>query len=365
MKSMNLLRIISVALLLLFILILGCRSDKMGEPVAFDDTPYVLSHGDFPPPPVAEDNRLTKAAVALGRMLFYEKALSGDGTQACADCHRQEFAFTDDRQFSIGIDGLPGGRHSMSAFNLAYHRRGFFWDGRSPTLRHQALQPIQDPLEMNETLDNVRLKLQAQKRYRDQFVRAFGDEEVTDERMGLALEQFMTTILSYNSRYDRYLRGEVELTDSEARGKVLFFAEYDPTGQTKGGECFHCHGGFNFTNDQYQNNGLDAEADFTDLGHYLVTGNIVDRAKFKTPTLRNIAVTAPYMHDGRFNTLEEVIEHYNTGVKLSPSLDFLLHFNLNPGGLRLDEQDIADLIAFLHTLTDESLLTNPAFSNPF
>lgn len=356
---------ISALLILFSLFVYACSPDNKDIEVAFDDTPYFLETGNFPPPIIPEDNRLIRSRVALGRMLFYEKMLSKDGTQACADCHQQDKGFSDPRQFSIGVDGLPGGRHSMVAFNLAWHRKGLFWDGRSPNMRHQALQPIQDPLEMNESLENVVAKLQAKSNYRDQFVRAFGDSEVTEARIGLALEQFMTTIISNNSRFDQFLNGEISLTESEERGRQLFFGEFDPTFQTTGAECFHCHGGFNFTNDLFQNNGLDSDGDFTDLGHFKVTGNPADKAKFKTPTLRNIALTGPYMHDGRFATLEEVIEHYNSGVSPSSTLDFLLQVNSNPGGLHLEANDISDLVAFLHTLTDTSFLANPAFSSPF
>lgn len=343
----------------------GCRPEDREEHAVFDDTPYVLDLGNFPAPPPVPGNPLTRAGVQLGRMLFYERALSADGTQACADCHRQADGFSDPRTFSIGVAGLPGTRQSMALFNLAWHRNGFFWDGRSPTLRHQALQPIQDPLEMNEELVNVIRKLGERKAYRDQFIRAFGDEQVTAERIGLALEQFMRILVSNQSKYDRFLRGEVTLTDSEERGRLLYFGEYDPQGVGKGAECFHCHAGFNLTNDQFMNNGLDSEGEYADTGLFVVTGKASDMARFKVPSLRNIAVTAPYMHDGRFASLEAVIRHYNTGVKASPTLDFLLHYNLNPGGLRLDDQDIADLIAFLHTLTDPRFLQDTAFSRPF
>lgn len=342
----------------------ACQTDEPETPPVYDPTPFLIAHGDFPPPPLPDDNKPTVAGVELGRMLFYEKKLSKDGTQSCADCHIQADGFSDLRQFSLGVEGLPGERQAMSVFNMAWHRNGLFWDGRSPSLRDQALRPIQDPLEMNETLENAVQKLKDIKDYRHQFVRAFGDEQITPERMGLAMEQFMFSIVSFNSKYDQFLRGEAALTESEMRGRDLFFKEPNPVAGEKGAECFHCHGGFNFTNDQFMNNGLDTDANFTDLGRYLVTNLDADKAKFKTPTLRNIALTPPYMHDGRFATLEEVIEHYNTGVKQSSTVDFLLHFNLNPG-LQLEQQDIEDLIAFLHTLTDMDFVNNEAFSSPF
>jgi cytochrome c peroxidase len=343
---------------------IACNTEEPDILPVYDATPYIIAHGDFPPPPLPADNKPTVAGVELGRMLFYEKKLSKDGTQACADCHLQTDGFSDIRQFSLGVEGLPGGRQAMAVFNMAWHRNGLFWDGRSPNLRDQALRPIQDPLEMNETLENAIEKIKAVKDYRHQFIRAFGDEQVTAERMGLAMEQFMFTIVSFNAKHDQFLRGQTTLTESEMRGRELFFNEFDPISGQKGGECFHCHGGFNFTNDQFMNNGLDSDDNFTDLGRFLVTNLPADKAKFKTPSLRNIALTPPYMHDGRFATLEEVIEHYNSGVKQSSTVDFLLHFNLNPG-LQLDQQDIADLVAFLHTLTDMDFVTNEAYASPF
>ncbi len=234
--------------------------DPVETPATYDPTPYDLKIGDFPTPDLPADNKLTVAGVQLGRMLFYEKMLSKDGSQACADCHQQKDAFSDIRQFSIGVEGLPGKRQAMAVMNLAWHRNGLFWDGRAPKIRDQALKPIQDPLEMNETLPNVVAKLSADKKYTDQFIRAFGDATVTSERVSLALEQFMLTMVSGNAKYDRFLRGQATLTDSGKRGKDLFFSEFDPFGSEKGAECFHCHAGHNFTNDEFMNNGLDTDA---------------------------------------------------------------------------------------------------------
>ena len=346
-------------------LMVACDPDDDTVKAVYDPTPYVLDYGEFPDPDLPADNKPTVAGVQLGRMLFYEKQLSKDGSQSCADCHLQKDGFSDIRQFSLGVEQLPGKRQAMAVFNLAWHKNGMFWDGRSPKVRDQALKPIQDPLEMNETLENAVAKLKADKRYTDQFIRAFGDDNITSERMGLAMEQFEFTMVSNKSKYDGYLAGTEALTDSEERGRVLFFAEFDPFSGQKGGECFHCHGGFNLTNDLFMNNGLDAEADFTDEGRYKVTNDPADKAKFKVPSLRNIAITPPYMHDGRFATLEQVIEHYDTGVKNSPTVDGLLFNNLNPGGLQLSAQDKADLVAFLKTLTDVSFLEDERFSSPF
>lgn len=334
-------------------------------PATFDPTPYALQYGDFPTPNLPADNIPTLAGVKLGRMLFYEKKLSKDGTQACADCHRQPDSFSDTTRFSIGVEKLPGKRQAMALMNLAWHNNGMFWDGRSPSIRDQALRPIQDPLEMNEKLENVISKLKADKKYTDQFIRAFGSDTITSEKIGLAIEQFELTMISNQSRYDQYLKGTVTLNPDEERGRKIFFTEFDPSGVNKGGECFHCHGGHNFTNDDYMNNGLDTEAGITDEGKMKVSGLSSDRGKFKVPSLRNIALTPPYMHDGRFKTLREVIDHYNTGVKLSSTVDGLLQYNLQPGGLKLSEQDISDLIAFLHTLSDTQFTTEERFTSPF
>ncbi len=338
--------------------------EPVDPPAVYDPTAYVLQTGDFPTPDLPADNQLTLAGVQLGRMLFYEPLLSKDGSQACADCHKQQDAFSDIRQFSIGIEGLPGKRQAMAVMNLAWHQNGLFWDGRAPRVRDQALMPIQDPLEMNETLPNVLVKLSGNKRYTDQFIRAFGDQKVTPERMGLAMEQFMLTMVSNNARYDRYQRGDVVLTDAEERGRKLFFTEFDPSGLHKGAECFHCHAGPNFTNDEFQNNGLDSDAAMTDEGRKRVSNNPADRGKFKVPSLRNVAKTPPYMHDGRFATLEAVIDHYNTGVQNASTIEFILQYNLQPGGLQLTAGDKTDLVAFLQTLTDTDFLTNAAYAKP-
>ena len=353
-------------LFLVSTVMIGIASCDDNEPtvVQYDPTPYNIEVGTFPPPDF-HGNTPTQTGVQLGRMLFYEKALSKDGTQSCADCHLQQDMFSDIRRFSIGVEGLPGKRQAMAVFNIAWHPNGMFWDGRAPSPRDQALRPIQDPLEMNETLPNAILKLQAKQNYKDQFIRAFGDDTITAERIGLAIEQFEFTLVSNHSRYDQWQQGAIVLTPSEEHGRQLFFTERDPGAGQQGGECFHCHAGFNFTNNEYMNNGLDEDAAFTDLGRFMVTNVPQDKARFKVPSLRNIALTPPYMHDGRFATLEEVIEQYNTGVKNSSTVDEVLFRNLEPGGLQLSAQDKADLVAFLMTLTDEAFKTDSRYASPF
>ena len=342
------------------------KDDEVPEiPVTIDETPYTLAYGDLPTPDLPADNPLTEQGVQLGRMLFYETMLSKDNTQACASCHRQSDGFSDSTRFSIGVELLPGNRQAMPVFNLAWHSNDFFWDGRSELLREQSLRPIQDPLEMNETLENVIAKLSSSKMYQDQFTRAFGSTEVTAEKMSLAMEQFMLSIVSYNSKYDKFLAGEVQLTESEERGRLLFEAEYNPFfPEVSGADCGHCHSGRNFENDQYMNNGLDTDASMTDIGREAVSQNANDKGKFKVPTLRNVAVTAPYMHDGRFQTLEQVVDHYNEGIQASETVDPTVLNTINTG-LFLTEEDKVDLVNFLKTLTDDTFLNEAAYKSPF
>lgn len=345
----------------------GCKDNDQPDvdAVEQDATPYILEVGSFPNPPIASDNPLTVQGVELGRMLFYEKMLSGDGTQACASCHLQQFAFTDPAQFSTGIRGSLGGRHAMSVFNMAWHSNEFFWDGRAHLLRDQSLKPIQDPLEMDETLENVILKLSGSQLYKDQFKRVFGSDEINSFKISLALEQFMNSIVSNQSKYDRFLKDSTVFNASEKRGFELFTTEYNQFFPEKSGaDCQHCHGGMNFENDAYMNNGLDGEGNIKDIGREAVTKDAKDKGKFKTPSLRNVAVTSPYMHDGRFKTLEEVVNHYNSRLKPSSTLDPALE-QTRGTGLQLTPQDKSDLIAFLKTLTDEDLLVNKKYGSPF
>ena len=363
---MNNPRLLRLAFLGLVLFAAACDQDDDPIPVTYDPTPFVLDLGRFPDPKLPSDNPLTAQGVRLGRMLFYEKMLSGDNTQSCASCHLQAFAFTDTARTSLGIRGMRGHRNAMSVFNMPWHDNEFFWDGRAHLLRDQALRPIQDPLEMDESLDDAVAKLSADKRYRDQFIRAFGDDLITPERMALAMEQFMHTIVSNRSKYDRFLRGEAQLTPDEERGRFLFFTEFNPFFPAQSGaDCAHCHGGDNFENDMYMNNGLDAPPGMTDLGREMVTQNPNDRGKFKVMSLRNIEVTPPYMHDGRFRTLEDVVDHYDHGLRPSPTLDPALEYTRVSGGLQLSTSDKAALVAFLRTLTDHEMLSDTTFSDPF
>lgn len=352
-------------ILTLSVVIYSCKKDyEVVQADGHTHTHATINSKNFPVPNIPSDNLLTEEGIALGRMLFYDTKLSRDNTMSCASCHNQETGFSDTTKFSIGIKGLPGKRQAMAIFNMLWHSNDFFWDGRADLLRHQSLMPIEDPLEMDDDLDNVVAKLQASEMYRNAFVKAFNTETVDTLLISKALEQFMNSIVSNQSKFDAYLDSNATLTALEERGRFLFFNEFTPSVPSQSGaDCAHCHSGLIFMNNKYMNNGLDDEASFTDLGREAVTGNASDRAKFKVPTLRNIELTPPYMHDGRFKTLREVINHYNTGVKMSSTLDGAIVPTV--GGLNLSPADVDALEAFLKTLTDRSLATNPDLSSPF
>jgi cytochrome c peroxidase len=350
------------ALLFSITLLIAAACAKAPEPV-WDTASYTLDYGGLPEPELPGDNLLTEQGVKLGRMLFYETRLSGDNSLACASCHKQENAFTDTNRFSTGIDGLEGHRQAMSAVNMLWNTNGYFWDGRAQKLRDQSIIPIQDDLEMNETMENVVEKLEQDTLYKHQFFRAFGSEDISSHRIGLALEQFMNSIVSYRSKYDLFLEGEATFTEKEELGMELFFEEYNPYfPETSGADCGHCHGGKNFSSQEYMNNGLDSI--YNDNGRYDVTGLESDRGAMKVTTLRNIELTAPYMHDGRFKTLEEVIDHYNEGLRYNASLDPALAMTMGTG-LMLNNTDKDALIAFLRTLTDSILIQDSRYASPF
>jgi len=311
-------------------------------------TPHRFTmNATFPIPDLPRDNPLLTERVALGERLFHERALSRDGSLACVSCHAAGAAFTDGRAVSIGVGGQRGKRNAMPLFNLAW-KTSFFWDGRAATLRAQVLEPIQDHAEMGETLERAVEKIAAAPGYADGFRAAFGAPEVTAEKLGLALESFLLTLTAGDAKIDRVLRGAATLNAEEARGFELFLTESDPRTGQRGADCFHCHGGPLFSDHGFHNNGLAG----SDPGRFGVTGAEADRGKFATPSLRNVARTAPYMHDGRFATLEEVVAHYSSGVQRSPTLDPNLAKH-PAGGLALTAEEQAALVAFLRTLSDE------------
>jgi cytochrome c peroxidase len=311
-------------------------------------TPFPLKMSrSFPMPLLPRDNPLLTQRVSLGKKLFHDKSLSKDGTISCATCHHQDKAFTDGIKFSRGIDDQEGDKNSMPLFNLAW-KSSFFWDGRAKSLRDQVLQPIQDHREMASDLKTVVEQLQKNELLA--FENAFGPGPVTEEKIALALENFLLTLTSYDSKFDRAMSGKAKLSEAEQRGMELFFTEYEPRSQQYGADCFHCHGGSFFSDHQFHNNGLTPS--LSDTGLMKVTEKETDRGKFSTPSLRNIDLTAPYMHDGRFQTLEEVIQHYNEGIHRTSTLDPNLAKHPQ-GGIALSDKDQAALISFLKSLTDK------------
>jgi len=330
-------------------------------------TPYDINAtrpAHFAPMLIPADNPMTVEGIKLGRHLFYEKRLSGDNTMSCAACHAQSIAFTDAARFSTGIDGIQGTRNSMVLQNLGWERR-FFWDGRAMTLEQQILDPVPNPIEMHETWPNAAAKLRADPAYVRLFCQAFGTDRVDSIQVSKAIAQFLRTMISGNSKFDRFMVGEIRLDPIEELGFQLTQQEGGPPPAGQGGaDCFHCHphGGGRFTDGLIRNNGLEPEGGWTDLGLGGITRLPQDYGKFKTPSLRNVALSAPYMHDGRFNTLEEVIDHYDSGGHPSSTIDPNMKFTI--GGLSLTPQKKQQLLAFLHTLTDLEFVTDERFSDP-
>lgn len=300
------------------------------------------------------DNPLTVEGAALGRMLFHEKALSADGSLSCASCHLQRFAFADSARFSSGMSGQRTARNSMPLMNLAWDHF-FFWDARALSLELQAFEPVTAHREMASRWIEVSHRLAQDKRYPPLFAAAFGDARIDSLRIAFALAQFERTMVSLDSRFDRYFYGKQAdaLNAQEKRGKDLFFTR---------AHCVDCHEPPLFKGHHVLNIGLDSVP--TDLGMGARTGLPWHAGRFKTPTLRNIAVTAPYMHDGRFATLEQVVDFYADDVfTASPTLDEHM-LPWRKGEVRLSKQDRTDLVAFLRTLTDSAFLVDPRFGPP-
>lgn len=352
------------SLLILGLALSACEKEEEITPT--NATPYKIEIPPFfPPMDIPEDNPMTVEGIELGRHLFWEKQLSGSNEISCGHCHMPEEGFSDSDQFSTGDLGIEGSRQSMALVNLGW-ARDYFWDGRAKTLEEQIIHPVQDPVEMNQPWDEAIVELQNNSHYPPMFRDAFGDNQITQDRVTKAIAQFLRTMISANSKFDKERIGQAEFTTSESNGLDLFLKEGGSPEEVPGGQfgadCFHCHGFGNMQFSDYlpHNNGLDST--FSDLGVGGATGDPLDFGKFKTPTLRNVELTSPYMHDGRFETLEEVIDHYDSGGHPSPTLDPFMKFE--EGGLNLSDQDKADLIAFLKTLTDVSFINDPKFSNP-
>ncbi|GAB3841520.1 cytochrome c peroxidase [Hymenobacter jeollabukensis] len=347
------------------LLVAACKPDKDVEQAFPAPTPLTLARPqDFPAiVPMPADNPLTEEGVALGRMLFYEKKLSGDGTISCGSCHQQSKAFTDGRARAIGVGGQQHARGSMALINMAWEQ-DFTWDGAHTKLEQQARTPLENPVEMHQSLATSVTKLQATNNYPKLFGRAFGSSRITEENVLKALAQFERTLVSSNSRYDKAKRGESYLLPNELQGKQLMG---HATTFVRGAECQHCHDTelFSGPTHTFFNNGLDLPP-FTDPGRGGITGVAFERGMFKAPTLRNIALTDPYMHDGRFKTLEEVLDQYSEHVQISPNLDPQLVNSPNDPSkkIMLTAAEKQKIIAFLHTLTDSTFITDPRFSDP-
>lgn len=300
-------------------------------------------------------NPSTAAGVALGRQLFFDPILSADSSISCSSCHLPERAFTDGRAIAVGIAERTGRRNAPSLANLAWANTGLFWDGRSESLEAQALLPVTDPNEMGSDWDVIEQRLRAQPHYLAAFRDAFGIRQpgqLTRNLAAKAIAQFERSLVSADSKYDRAMRGEAQLSDLETRGMHIFF---DSAAELPDGECGHCHTPPLFTDLTYMNNGLQQEAgsfEYPDAGRGEFTGVRYDNGRFRVPSLRNVALTAPYMHDGSLATLEAVVEHYSSGGHSGRNVDPKIR------NLQLDEEDKAALVAFLHTLTDSAFLLN-------
>ena len=339
-----------------FIIVLGlmalsCSED--GESIQKKPVPITLVVPTNFPEPVYDlsANPLTEEGVALGKMLFYDPALSRDNTISCGFCHQQPTAFTHHgHDVSHGIDDKLGRRNSLPVQNLVWYKQ-FFWDGGVHNLDLVPLNAIGNIVEMDEDPQTIIGKLQVQQKYKDQFLAAFGTDEINNTRFLQALSQFMATMISANSRYDKFRRNEgMSLTTEELGGYEIFNER-----------CATCHATDLFTDQSFRNNGFSSPADILkDQGREEITLNPQDRGKFKVPSLRNVEYTAPYMHNGRLKSLEEVLDFYTDGVQLTPTLDPAL--NNGQLGFSISNDQKKKIIAFLKTLTDEQFLSDPRFA---
>lgn len=296
-------------------------------------------------------NHPTQKGFELGRRLFYDANLSADGTVSCSFCHEQGYAFTHHgHSLSHGIRDQEGIRNAPAVQNLMFMGE-YFYDGASDNIEMLSIVPIHNPVEMDETLESIALKLKKDKTYVQMFNNAFDGADISSGNILKALGQFMTMMVSSNSRYDKYVRKEPggNLSDQELQGMKLF-----------ADKCASCHATDLFTDNSFRNNGLTPNPLLNDYGREKVTGFGYDRYKFKVPSLRNAELTAPYMHDGRFGSLESVLNFYSSGVKDSETLDLLLHQN-GALGVALSQHEKAAIIAFIKTLTDDEFIKNPLF----
>ncbi|WP_395043822.1 cytochrome-c peroxidase [Flavobacterium sp.] len=321
--------------------------------LGFTNLSFTPIYFDIPegfPKPVYDfkNNPLTEEGFQLGRNLFYDPILSKDNTISCASCHLQQTGFAHvDHDLSHGINGKIGTRNALTLQNLAWSKN-FMWDGGVNHLDVQAIAPITSDVEMNESLENVVAKLQKSKKYQDLFEKAFDTKKITGQLTLKAISQFVVMLKTSNSKYDKVLRSEEKFSEIEEKGYNLFKIN-----------CATCHTEPLLTNNSFENNGLSVDAILNDYGRMKITQNPKDSLKFKVPTLRNIEFTFPYMHDGRFKTLNEVVKHYNSGIQKSKTLSKQLEKPMN-----LSDNERTELVAFLKTLTDKEFLFEKRFSYP-
>lgn len=364
----------------------ACRNDKLTPSDAdlvklpYSPTTYLMAKiNGLPAMEIPSDNPMTEEGVQLGRYLFYDPILSRDSTISCSSCHQIDKAFTDGVQFSEGIDGRRALRNSMSLINVGYSQikgkeHNFMWDGRFETLEEQALAPVEDPNEMDANWADIEQRLRTHPDYPAMFRAAFGVDsrtEITKYLAAKALAQFERTLNSANAKYDsmRWVPFS-NYTAQEDRGRLLFEGDGFTNPGVKDAECAHCHSFSNnktlFARNDFTNNGLDSVQsyeDFIDKGYGQTTGDNTRNGAFREVTVRNVGLTAPYMHDGRFQTLREVLDHYATGGHTAPNLAVELRTSTSIQTLTESEKD--DLEAFLHTLTDYSIVDKEEWSNPF
>jgi cytochrome c peroxidase len=318
----------------------GCKKEAREEDPVEPAFELKIPAG-FPQPHIPEDNQLTAERVTLGKMLFFDPILSSDSTISCSSCHNPAIAFSDNAALSMGVNGQMGARNSMPLINLAWSD-AFMWDGGIPSLELQVLAPLTNHVELNLTISEAIDRLKKHPVYPSLFKKAY-NREPDDYSLFRAIAAYERTLISGNSRYDQYFyQGKDVLSESEINGMNLFFSDRL--------HCSSCHSGINFTNGTFQNTGLYAV--YADPGRNLITGNESDKGKFKVPTLRNIELTAPYMHDGSIATLEDVLKHYLSGGKFNRNKSAHVHFHEEG----LTDQEMKDVINFLKTLTDTSFV---------
>lgn len=375
----------------ILVIIATCKKDDPIQPfkpgaddedtIEYNPTPYEIEIPPFFPTAlnIPEDNPMTEEGVKLGRYLFYDGRLAGrahpDSLMSCATCHIQENSFECGSDhpvfqdgFTHGITGKPTPHVMLPMINLVWNEQGYLWNGMiSEDNPNPSFRNIEDLVwmgivaehEMNSDTNRAKAMIQNIPMYPPMFKKAFGTDEVTVDLIGKAIAQFIRTLVSSDSKFDRYLRGEEQLTIEELQGFILFTTE-------EGADCFHCHGGSGnplFTTNKFYNNAKDSVFD-DPRDRYHVTGDPMDKGAYKATTLRNIQYTAPYMHDGRFATLDEVIQFYNSELVWSPYVDPLMH-KINQGGAQLNNTEIQQLKAFINTLKDTVFINNPKYSNPF